>query len=531
MHTISIQTNIENAIRERYARLIRAEHDLAYRNVVLEVCRRDPVRWINDWVWTSDPRNSSRGLPITIPFLLWDKQEQYILWRRSCVANKKFGIVAKSRDSGMSWLNCADQLHRWLFEEDYKGAFGSRKEGLIDKLGDPDTLFQKMRFILKTLPSWMRPKDYFDGYMRLINRDRNNVISAEAGDNLGRGGRNSVYDVDEFGFLERQEIVLAALSQNTDTVILTSTPNGADNAFARIYQASDEGFSRFRFHWKEDPRKNVWIVPGTDQRGIGQDAPSGAIYPWYEDQKTKLTPLIIAQELDIDFSSSVEGIVIRPEWVRAAVNYRLVMSNDRRTAGLDIATEGKDRSVFVIVDAGNNVIFIDSWQGQNTTETAHRAIALCHQHRVDTLNFDVVGVGAGVSGVLQTTPNLQFKYNPINGGSAPSDIYWPAEQRSSKEKFYNRRAELYYLAAERFKKTWENVTGIAKHPTDECISIPDNPTLIHQLSITTAKYTENGKILLIPKKDLKVSPDFADSLVYALANDTSTEFRTTRATW
>jgi len=523
-----INPDLEKIINNRAIAATMAQYDTEFRARVLYVCKNHPERFISDWVWTSDPRNAARGVSVTIPFVLYPRQVEYLKWRRECLYARKWGVHAKSRDSGASWLNCADQIHHWLFTPGFKGGFGSNKEIKIDRKGDPDAIFSKLRFIIKTLPKWMVPSRFDDNYMKLINHDNGAVITGEAGDNIGRGGRSLLYDWDEAAFTEHQDMVLAALSENTDCCIRTSTPNGADDRFAIDYLSGN--YPTFCFHWKQDPRKNYWVVPSTGQTGTGTDAPLGAIYPWYEEKKKRFSPLLLAREIDVDFNASKEGTVIRHEWILAAVNYPINSHNSTKLAGLDIATEGKDRSVIVIC-AGSKIIHIESWSGQNTTETANRAIALCHQHGVEQLNFDVVGVGAGVSGVLQTTQNLRFRYNPINGGSSPSDIFWASEQRTSKQKFYNRRAELYYLAAERFRKTWENVNGVAEHSTDDCISIPNNPTLIAQLSMTAGSYAENGKLILTPKNKMRISPDFADALVYSLVGISDASWQVTRARW
>ena len=527
-------SNTRSEIIKRHERLLRANNDLAYRNVVLERCRRDPIVFINDWCWTFDPRNAARNLPTTVPFLMFPKQEEYIRWRRERLKNREFGIIVKSRDSGISYLNCMDHLHHWLFDDEYVGCLASRKEILVDRLGDPGSMFEKIRLTMSTLPSWMLPKSSSNGYMKLINYDRNNTITGEAGNNIGRGNRSALLEIDEAAFLENQESVMAAVSQTSDCVIRTSTPNGIGDLFSSDHLSGN--FHSFRFHWKDDPRKNEWVHEESGLRGSGYDAPKGGVYPWYLEQKAKLSDLVIAQEIDIDFSASLEGVCIPAKWVQAAIGYLLPSIGAIKSAGLDIATEGKDLSVLCVVSGGNNVTLIESWKGQNTTYTANKSIEICNQNQVNLLNFDVVGVGAGVSGVLQTSPNLRFSYNPISGSSSPSGFYWQAEQRSSKEKFYNLRAELWYNARERFRKTWENREGIASHPESECISIPNHPKLISELSTPLMKFANNGKMLLESKDEMKKrgikSPDFSDALIYALYKNTQdTLYRTTNVTW
>lgn len=527
-----IMPNLEAEMLRRIKLLKQCNQSLELRSIVLERCKRNIFFWIDNFVFTSDPRNLGIG-PVVFPFMLWSKQREYISWRRNLVTTREWGIIAKSRDSGISWANTVDQMHYWLFETDYQGGFASQKAQSVDLLGSIDSLLEKCRFICRFSPGWMRPRSVALNYMKLVNNDRRNTIVGKVGDNLGRGDRALCFDLDEAGFIEQADSKIAALSNTTQTLIRTSTPNGSGNNFARDYQAGI--IPRFTFHWKQDPRKNRWIVPDTGETGQGEHAPVGAIYPWYEKEKTRYDPVKIAAELDIDFSSSIEGVVIPGEWVQAAVNFPIVLHNFSLQAGLDVATEGKDRTVFIEVDGGCKVTLIETWAGQNTTVTANKAIELCHSRQVQHLNFDVVGVGAGVAGVMQTTQGLRFTYRGISGAESPSEYYWNGEERSSKEKFYNRRAELWWNMRQRFFKTWEVRNGIADHPETELISIPNDDRLITQLSQPLHTFASNGKLLIESKIDMKKrgikSPDFADALCLALAQDYQPGFAQTSVSW
>ena len=517
-----IRSDLKDIMFERYKLLERCNHDLEFRQLVLERCRRDVIFWINNFVFTSDPRNAAHNAPVTIPFVLYPKQEEYILWRRECLTNRKWGLIAKSRDMGISVCNIVDQTHHWLFDQEYQGSFASRKEMLVDRLSDPSSLFQKIRAVLRTLPKWMLPTKYFDGYMKIINEDNGSSIVGEAGSQIGRGNRVLCLDWDECCFTLNQSSIISALSQTTDCVIRTSTPNVSGDPFDIDYHSGN--FPVFMFHWKDDLRKNKWVT-SEGFSGVGSDSPIGAVYPWYEEQKTKLDELTIAREIDIDFASSQEGICIPAKWVQSAVEFNFIMSSYKLQAGLDVGTEvGKDKTVLTIVDGGNKVIHIESWQGLNTTQTAYRAIEICHKFNVDSLVYDADGVGFGVSATLQNTSNLRFRVKAFHGGSSPSGNFYPVENKSAKDKFYNRRAELYHLLSIRFQKTYETRNNIKIHPTEECISIPNHPQLISELSMLTMRYHENGKMILQPKKELARSPDFADSLVMASANESTNNF-------
>jgi phage terminase large subunit len=69
--------------------------------------------------------------------------------------------------------------------------------------------------------------------MRVLNPENGASIVGEAGDNIGRGNRTSIYFKDESAFYEHADAIDAALSQTSNCKIDVSTPNGAGNAFYR----------------------------------------------------------------------------------------------------------------------------------------------------------------------------------------------------------------------------------------------------------------------------------------------------------
>jgi hypothetical protein len=133
------------------------------------------------------------------------------------------------------------------------------------------------------------------------------------------------------------------------------------------------------------------------------------------------------------------------------------------------------------------------------------------------LTYDVSGVGEGVKAALaDMAPAPAFEVNPFNGGAGCTNKRWP-DNKSSKEKFLNRRAECYWLLRSRFEKAYEFVElGIA-HPPEEMISIPNCNQLIIELSLPRAEDTASGKIKIEAKEDMRrrgvQSPDYADALM------------------
>lgn len=460
--------------------------------------------FISDWMFTYDPRRRRS----TIPFVLWPKQVEYIKWLADRYTKKEDGLVEKSRDAGATFLNMAFALCVWLFEPGSKVSFGSRKEALVDHLGDMDSIFEKGRMILRNLPVEFLPVGYNESkhatFMKFVNPETGATITGEAGDNIGRGGRSGLYFKDESAFYEHPDLIDAALSQNSDVKIDVSTPNGNGNPF---YQKRHSGkFPVFIFDWRDDPRK--------DQK-------------WYNDQKLKLEGWILAQEVDRDYNASVEGICIPAVYVQAAVNFKVPMQG-AIVAGLDVADEtGVDSNVLTIRE-GVMIVYREKWNGINTTETARKALEICTRYNVDMINYDSIGVGAGVRGELAslkekiTGEGRWFPVvNPVNVGSTELlEEYAPG--RLDKDMFANLKAALWWRIRRRFERTYEYVNGIKQWPIDDLISIPNDPDLISQFSQPLRMINEAGKIIIEPKKHMRErgikSPDDAESAILSFCN-------------
>lgn len=505
----------------------------ALRQATLVLCEKDIVYWVNNFGWTFDPR-----LEISyIPMLLFPKQEEFLLFLEDCEKEQFDAIVEKSRDMGVTWLCCFFLVHRWLFKTGFKGAIGSRKEDLVDKSGDMDSIFEKMRMLIKRLPSWMIPPGFneriHDKHLTLVNPSKESYITGEAGDNMGRGGRNGPYFVDEAAFVEHPDMVDSAISNNAGWRIYVSTPNGIGNPFAskRADAARDPDgpIKIFTFHWKDDPRKNHYVTT------IAADGSIIVTFPWYEKLKKIIrNPIIIAQEVDIDYSASIEGITIPAKYVEAAVGFAewlwqtegLKLPNIGHEAGWDIAGEGDNLNVLSL-KKGAIVYDVVTWDQMDTFLSTKKAVRECNQRRVEVMNFDAIGVGTAASGNLKSGGlNPNFVFRGIQGGQPASHDRWidginsdgSPRYKKAKDKFQNFRAEIWWQLRTRFEKTYEyKMLGIL-HPLEDLISIPNIPDLISQLSSVLHWTTTSGKIQIESKLDMRErgvsSPDYADSLVY-----------------
>lgn len=461
-------------------------------------------------MWTYNPKLAAEKKFAWVPFDLWDRQREMLHWFQARLDAQEDGALVKSRDIGFTWGAGGFALHKWLFDDGFKTTFGSRKEELVDRAGDPDSIFEKIRMILYKLPRWQLPRGFIpkehDNHCRLLNPENRNVIRGEAGDQMGRGGRNTLYFLDEIAFVERAERVEAATSANTDVRIFASSVNGPSGLFAnKVHDGKMRPDQIFRFHFKDDPRKDA---------------------RWEKHERERLEEHVFASEYDLDFSASVEGICISGKYVEAALKLKHLVKLPTTASGiggLDVGG-GKAKSVFV-PRFGIVVKPPTSWGEPDTTETAHRALDLAKSSGCKSVRYDNVGIGRGVASALR---RFNFTFG-VNVGDKPTEAKWP-DGETSQDKFVNLKAEAWWTARERFKCTYEYVLWLEskgkkgkEHDVRDCISLPDRSegqdciTLAAQLSNVKWFRNEKGLIMIEPKDALAkrgvASPDHADALM------------------
>ena len=521
----TINTRLPDVIgemsRRYYYKAVTEQNELSIQ-AELYKCRTDPVHWFNHWIWTYDPRGMSYGLPANLPFVLRPKQVELVDWLLERENTQTHGLIEKSRDEGMSYVVLGFFLHRWLFVEGFAGGVGSRKEELVDKKGDPKTLFHKIRDMFSKMPDWMKPKGFVekvhDNYMRIINPDNGATITGEAGDNIGRGGRTTMYFLDEWAFVERQEAVDAAISQNTNVHIKGSTPNGIGD---RFHQDRFSGrYSVFTMPWRENPDKNWTVIYNGKE-----------IHPWYEKQLATLDDVVLAQEVDINYAASVEGVLIPSAWVQLSIDAHLKLGIDPtgdRIGGLDVADEGKDKNSLVCRH-GVVMDYLDTWSGKGDDifGTTQRAMDISIERSIDTLFYDADGLGAGCRGDSRVINELQREkglpevdVQPFRGSGAVHDPDGQmVESRLNKDFFANLKAQSWWSLRLRFQETFRALEGREYDP-DMIISLSSKDIDPKELALLTTElsqptYTKNGvgKILVNKQPDGTASPNRADGVM------------------
>lgn len=481
--------------------------------------RHNPGQFIIDWGVTFDPRNVKRGLPALMPFMLFPRQEEWVDWFMERWRNSEPGITDKSREMGLSWLMVGLSCSLCLFNSGIVAGFGSRKEEYVDKRGDPKSLLYKARQFVANVPPEFRPgyeESKHAPYMRLEFPHTGSVIAGEAGDGIGRGARTSFFFVDESAWMPRPELIDASLSQTTNCRIDVSTPRGTNNPFAR--KRFSGAISVFTFHWTDDPRKDK---------------------AWYEKTCKDIdNPAVIAQEVDLDYSASIEGLLIPPAWVKAAVDAHVklgIKPTGVRKAGLDVADEGRDKNAFC-GRYGILVEYVDMWSGKGSDiyETVVRAMNLADAFDYPHIYYDADGLGAGVRGDAKRINAGRVRpisVEPFRGSGGIVDPEGdPFERethdtreagRKNEDFFENFKAQAWWSLRMRFQRTYRAVAEGQAFREEDIISLSSSITnlqqLITELSQPTFSESKLGKILVDKLPDGALSPNMADSVMIAFA--------------
>jgi phage terminase large subunit len=498
--------------------------------------------FVMHWVDTYDPR--MKDALKWVPFVFFKRQEEYFEFLNDCASQSESGLVEKCRDAGVTWGSCAWSVHSWLFRDNDAIGWGSRKEVLVDKLGDPDSIFEKMRLIIRRLPDVFRPAGFnpkeHATFMKLVNPENGSIIAGEAGDNIGRGGRKRIYFKDESAHYSRPELIEAALGDNTNVQIDISSVNGIGNVFHRRREAGkvwfpgvelEPGFTRvFIFEWQQHPAKTQ---------------------EWYDQRRAKYEREgmlhLFNQEVDRDYSGAISNTIIPAEWIRAArdAHKRIPILKDmsgQHMAGFDVADEGVDRNALALREAVI-VRHVEEWGERDPGTSARRAMAFLRAFPAIRCQYDSIGIGSNVKSEFNRLRDIISKSDdpnkmkqlenfpkmvPWNAGAAvlnPYERIIPDDRDSlcNRDFFYNIKAQAWWSIRARFYKVFQciealnNGENVPNYRADELISLDGSMPLIAQLEAELSQATrgENSQLKMIVNKkpDGTKSPNLADAVV------------------
>lgn len=519
----------------------------AWRIQTLEALRGDPelladakayyarpentADFIQHWMDTYNPRKVGSKW---MPFVLFERQNLFAQFVMDLLRDQENGLVEKCRDVGATWEACAISVVIWLFWRDAAIGWGSRKQELVDKLGDPDSIFEKIRLLVKRLPDVFLPEGYktreHATFMKLINPENGSTVTGESGDNIGRGGRKLLYWKDESAHYERPEKIEAALGDNTNVQIDISSVNGLGNVFHRRREAGvdwqpglkvEAGFTRvFVFDWRDHPEKTQ---------------------AWYDQRKAKADregmQHVFAQEVDRNYSAAVQNTIIPYEWLTACVDahlkvpYLRVPPPNVWMAGLDVADEGLDRNAqalrqWIILRS------VDEWGERDPGMTARRSIAMVRHIRGIKVQYDSIGVGSNVkseynrlldSGDIKPGEVVYVAWNAGGKVVNPYDHIIPDDEDSltNRDFFANFKAQAWWSFRARCYKTFKAVTEQAIYPADDLVSFDSDGLganlhpLLKELAQPVSKPSAGLKTMIDKAPSGTKSPNKADAAIMA----------------
>ena len=493
-----------------------------------EFYRTRPVDFINHWCITYDPRNAGRETPAKMPFVLFQRQAELADFLLECIQAEENGLIEKCRDMGATWVCCAFSVWLWLFWEGSAVGWGSRKEQLVDRIGDADSIFEKMRLLVRGLPRQFWPVGFVPDehmtYMRFVNPENGATVTGEAGDNIGRGGRKLIYFKDESAHYERPEKIEAALADNTRVQIDISSVNGLGNVFHRRREAGADWTPGNLVHG----RTNVFVMDWRDHPAKTQT--------WYDERKAKAASdgllHVFAQEVDRNYAAAVEGVIIPSEWVKASIDADQKLGFDDSggwCAALDVADSGGDTNALA-KRKGVVLKSVEEWGERDTGLTARRAVAACEGIGPLDLQYDCIGVGAGVK--AETNRLIDDDLMPRNirlvPWNAAAEVLDPdgrvikgdGDSPTNKDFYANLKAQAWWSLRRRFERTWRavNEPGFTWE-ADDLICLPSTLPLIRkiekELSQPTASKNARMKMLVDKTPDGTRSPNLADAIVMA----------------
>lgn len=329
-------------LRFRKAILKAAASDLRLQKGLIEMCRRDILFFINTFVIQINPELMEKG-----PFIAWPYQETAILGGEIDLGGIKryqHGILQsvhdrqdvrwpKSREGGASYCVLITILWLCLFHDNIIAGAISRDADSVDMIGNPNSLFEKIRIMIKHLPEWLCGGKIYDKKLNFQFPNGNTIIGGANVSSAQVGGRLTILLVDEFGQFERNGEDIFDFTRDVChcRVFVFTHKDQSGMAYKLCFDAKFLNTTReIITHWSQHPLKNKGLYRFNDQtnkvdvldktfdfttlpefdfdttgKPIGGPCP-GIRSPWYDFECARRNDRDIHMNLDIDPRGSSE---------------------------------------------------------------------------------------------------------------------------------------------------------------------------------------------------------------------------------
>jgi hypothetical protein len=300
---IVIAKDIAGNLEQRQHVLTLAENP-DERPGILAICKASKLAWINLFAWThvvveqTATGRKATTRPTCQPLVTWPVQDAVIESIQKCEAAGQSLLIPKSREMGASWICLADAVHDCLFKPGSSILLVSRKEELVEKQGNPDSLMWKVDYLLDHLPHWMQPRRV-DVHLQLTFPDLGTSIAGDTtNDDAGRGGRRTKILIDEAAAVDNLRAIDNATQDSTPCRVFISTPRRG--SYFGMMQRSGK-IPIVSMLWYNHPEKARGRKLVTDP--VTKEKRYTA--PWYEAEIAKrVDAQDIAENLDVDDEGS-----------------------------------------------------------------------------------------------------------------------------------------------------------------------------------------------------------------------------------
>ena len=309
---LTIPKDLSANLAWRKQLLKQANTSASIRRMLKSAAASSSIFWLNLFGWTflqksidgAGEEKAVFGDMAHVPFVTWKVQDDALVELHRSIDHGRDVMIRKARDLGASWIVLSAFQHYWQFRPSSTFLELSRKEKLVDRPGDMDSLFEKHRYLMRWQPEWLRPARIVDNKLHLENRDIGTTLEGEStNENAGQASRKTAILLDEFARVERGEEIDLATADTSACRIFNSTPGGPNTHFARIYREMRAGTRKgtiIILPWWRHPAKGA----GATRK---PDPITGELKwtsPWYEIQLTRRSKRNVAQNLDMEDGKS-----------------------------------------------------------------------------------------------------------------------------------------------------------------------------------------------------------------------------------
>ncbi len=240
------------------------------------LCMRDFHYWVDRHAWLYNPHALKKdpeakpgdprwfGDPMSQPMILWPKQVEIAEWVVAQVdsgEDDSIGAVPKARKVGITWTMM--HLVYWLCwtRPGFSALLISRGEKEVDRLGDLDSLIEKMRFIHRHQPKHLRPKVQHPR-LRFLFDNGSTVTGTSTGEGAGQGGRKSLVLIDEAARITNLGSILISTASVAPRVLVYNPGMPGHPTHTMHLGKDDEKLPPerlFPLDWHSDPaRDSEW---------------------------------------------------------------------------------------------------------------------------------------------------------------------------------------------------------------------------------------------------------------------------------